>query len=522
MYDAQLRTGRRSGRSGSHRAPGDLAASPFRADRDRVSSSAFFARLGGVTQVVSPSGSGLLLHNRLTHSLKVAQVARAIAERLMADPANLSKLDRLGGCDLDVVEAAGLGHDLGHPPFGHLGEGVLDRLARQRFALPDGFEGNAQSYRVVTRIDVRGTDGEGLDLTAAVRAALLKYPWTRLAEPQPHPRHLPVPPRGASEPEDAPGTGSAKFSCYSTELADMIDARSPFRGRLADWQQTVEASIMDTADDIAYAIHDLEDFHRVGILQHTSVSHELTEWLGRAVEFAGRSDEELAGDGMRPGCSLERLRRRLHAKDGWIADDEAFVSAVKKVVANLVTKLLEVPFDRSQQAEQAVAAFSGEWTQRLVEGIQVVEEPPTRSGHVALAVEQWHEVQVLKFVHRRFVLQRPDLALHQRGQDRLVSKLVEALDNWLIDRSEAARLPHRLRDLFDRARAEFALLRREAPELLVQPGEPAVIDAEHLERMSRGRAVIDFVASLTDNQAAALLEALSGRTTQLWNDTFVL
>ncbi|MGW1676227.1 deoxyguanosinetriphosphate triphosphohydrolase family protein [Saccharopolyspora sp. NPDC002376] len=522
MQDAQLRTGRRSGRSGPRRAPRDLAASPFRADRDRVSSSAFFARLGGVTQVVSPSGSGLLLHNRLTHSLKVAQVARAIAERLVADPADLAKLDRLGGCDLDVVEAAGLGHDLGHPPFGHLGESVLDRLARQRFALLDGFEGNAQSYRVVTRIDVRGTDGDGLDLTAAVRAALLKYPWTRLAEPQPHPRHMSVPPRGASEPEEAPGTGSAKFSCYRTELDDMVDARSPFRGLLADWQQTVEASIMDTADDIAYAIHDLEDFHRVGILQHTSVSHELTEWLGHVVEFAGRSDADLAGDELRPGCSLERLRRRLHAKDGWIADDEAFVSAVKKVVANLVTKLLEVPFDRSQQAEQAVAAFSGEWTQRLVEGIQVVEEPPTRSGHVALAVEQWHEVQVLKFVHRRFVLQRPDLALHQRGQDRLLSKLVEALDNWLIDRSEAARLPHRLRDLFDRARAELAVLHRDAPELLVQPGDPAELDAARLERMARGRAVIDFVASLTDDQAAALLEALSGRTTQLWNDTFVL
>lgn len=89
------------------------------------------------------------------------------------------------------MEAAGLGHDLGHPPFGHLGESVLDRLARHRFALPDGFEGNAQTYRVVTRIDVRGNEGDGLDLTAAVRAALLKYPWTRLSRPQPHPRHLP-------------------------------------------------------------------------------------------------------------------------------------------------------------------------------------------------------------------------------------------------------------------------------------------------------------------------------------------
>ncbi|MBK0867044.1 MULTISPECIES: deoxyguanosinetriphosphate triphosphohydrolase family protein [unclassified Saccharopolyspora] len=515
------RTTRRSDRTGPVRPSPDLAASPFRADRDRVSSSAFFSRLGGVTQVISPSGSGLLLHNRLTHSLKVAQVARAIGERLLADSTAGAVLDKLGGCDLDVVEAAGLGHDLGHPPFGHLGERVLDRLARQRFGLRDGFEGNAQSFRIVSAIDVRGDperSGDGLDLTAAVRAALLKYPWTRLHRPSPHPRELRVPPRGASEPDDAPGTGSAKFSCYITELDDMRESRAAFRGRLESWQQTVEASVMDTADDIAYAIHDLEDFHRVGILQHTTVSHELTEWLGHAVELAGRTDGELAAAEHRPGRSLELLRRRLHAKDSWIASDDAFVHAVKKVVSDLVTKLLQVPFDRSQQAEQAVAAFSGEWTRRLVDGVRLEETPTVRSGHVALATEQWHEVQVLKFVHRRFVLQRPDLALHQRGQDRLVSKLVEALDSWLIDRSEEARLPHRLRDLFERASAEFQAVRAEDPAAL--GGEP--IGAQDLERWARGRAVIDFVASLTDDQAAALLEALSGRTTQLWSDTFVL
>src|SRR5690242_21044247 len=83
----------------------DLAASPFRVDRDRVASSPFFARLAGVTQVVSPTGSGLLLHNRLTHSLKVAQIARGIAERLNADRDNAGLLEKLGGCEMDVVEA---------------------------------------------------------------------------------------------------------------------------------------------------------------------------------------------------------------------------------------------------------------------------------------------------------------------------------------------------------------------------------------------------------------------------------
>ena len=161
-----------------------LATSPFRVDRDRIAASPFFARLAGVTQVVSPAGAGLLVHNRLTHSLQVAQVARAIAERLACDPV----VGPLGGCDPDVVEAAALAHDLGHPPFGHLGEQVLDRVSRERLGLSDGFEGNAQSFRIVTTIDLHGPSGTGLDLTAAVRAALLKYPWTRRGYPDPHPR----------------------------------------------------------------------------------------------------------------------------------------------------------------------------------------------------------------------------------------------------------------------------------------------------------------------------------------------
>src|SRR4051794_20834182 len=167
-------------------APGDLALSPFRVDRDRIVSSPFFARLAGVTQVISPGGAGLLVHNRLTHSLKVAQVARAIAERMACDPV----VAALGGCDPDAVEAAALAHDLGHPPFGHLGEQVLDHLARIRLGLADGFEGNAQSYRIVTSTEISGQGTIGLDLTAAVRAALLKYPWTRFAYPDPHPRSL--------------------------------------------------------------------------------------------------------------------------------------------------------------------------------------------------------------------------------------------------------------------------------------------------------------------------------------------
>jgi dGTPase len=468
-------------------APGDLATSPFRVDRDRIVSSPFFARLGGVTQVISPGGTGLLVHNRLTHSLKVAQVGRAIAERLAAGPAG-DMLEKLGGCDPDVVEAAALAHDLGHPPFGHLGERVLDQLARQRLRLRDGFEGNAQSYRIVTSTEIRGQATIGLNLTAATRAAILKYPWTRRTHPSPHPRFMDPPPRGAAAVPDDPDGGSLKFGAYSTEVDDMVQARLPFAGRVADWQQTVEASVMDTADDIAYAIHDLEDVHRVGVLQPGAVAAELMAWQRSPTEDS----------------AIESLRRQLHRKDSWIANDDAFAAAVEHVRAELVDGLLAAPFDGSLEAEAKVAAFSATWTRRLVESIEVVGQPAVRSGHVLLAPAQWHEVQVLKFVQNRFVLARPDLALHQRGQARLLASLVEALLAWLTDPDETERLPSRIRDLVELAEAEL-------PE-----GTP-----DRVTR-ARGRAVIDFVAALTDNQAVGLMDALSGRSRQLWTDAFVL
>ncbi|HEV7649603.1 MAG TPA: dNTP triphosphohydrolase [Actinophytocola sp.] len=511
--------GREARRSAS--TYGDLAASPFRADRDRIVASPFFARLGGVTQVVSASGSGLL-HNRLTHSLKVAQVARAIVERMTAEDNQRALLDKLGGCDLDVVEAAALAHDLGHPPFGHLGEQELDRLARHRFGLPDGFEGNAQSLRIVTTTDTGGPAAVGLDLTAATRAAMLKYPWTRRAHPDPHPRHMPDPPRGASEPADEPGTGSSKFSVYVTELDDLVQAREPFAGRLAPWQQTVEASVMDTADDIAYAIHDLEDFHRIGVLQHAPVAAELGRWLTGALELAELADDLLATHARRPGYSLELLRRRLHRRDSWIVDDDAFVAAVSRVRTELVDNLLATPFDGSVEAEQAVGRFSAGWTVRLVTDMGVVLDPPTRSGHVQLAPAQWHEVQVLKFVHRRFVLLRPDFALHQRGQARLLASLVQALEQWLTDRYESNRLPRRLQDLVALAEYEYgSLAATDMSTLVGAVGEPPE-GAAGIRELARGRAVIDFVASLTDSQAATLLDALSGRSAQPWSDAFVL
>ena len=181
----------------------------FRDDLERIRFSPYFSRLAAVTQVISQGAAGQVVHNRLTHTIKVTAVARAIATGAAVPDRTPQLAEELGGCDPVVVQAAASAHDLGHPPFGHLGERILDRIARSRFGLADGFEGNAQTFRIMTELDVHGASGEGLNLTAAVRAAVLKYPWARLALPRPASQHgSRRPPRGGGA--GAEGAGSAQ------------------------------------------------------------------------------------------------------------------------------------------------------------------------------------------------------------------------------------------------------------------------------------------------------------------------
>jgi dGTPase len=213
---------------------------PSQKDRDRILYSSAFRRLAGVTQVVG-AAEGHIFHNRLTHTLQVAQLAQRLAERLEAQQEDFLKKHALE-IDPDVAEAAALAHDLGHPPFGHIAEKRLDELATDQAlsdADPDGYEGNAQSFRIITRLAAQREGYRGLDLCRATLNAVLKYPAYR----------------GDWKKAD-------KFGAYHAESTAFEFARVGFSAQ----RRSLEAQIMDHADAVAYSVHDFDDFYRAGLI----------------------------------------------------------------------------------------------------------------------------------------------------------------------------------------------------------------------------------------------------------------
>ncbi len=225
-----------------HPFGGDVGQrSHFERDRDSILYTSAFRRLAGVTQVVAPA-EGQVFHNRLTHTLEVAQIAQRLAEYLSREQGELATT--CGGIDPSVVEAGALAHDLGHPPFGHIAETTLNELVLDSGEV-DGYEGNAQSFRIVTKLSIRRDEHPGLNLTRATLDATLKYPQVQEPGLERRQKHR-------------------KWGAYSTERDDFQFARAAYQTN--DIFKSLEAEIMDWADDIAYSVHDTEDFYRAGLI----------------------------------------------------------------------------------------------------------------------------------------------------------------------------------------------------------------------------------------------------------------
>lgn len=353
---------------------------PAQQDRDRVIYTSAFRRLSKITQVVSPD-SGHVFHNRLTHSLQVAQVGRRLAEKLRLRHEQLT--EEIGGIDPDVVEASCFAHDLGHPPFGHIAEEKLNELASSH----GGFEGNAQSFRIVTKLAFMSPKYPGLDLTRATLSAILKYPWMQG--------------QNSKKPK--------KWGAYGSEKDDFEFARS--LPNLLPLQKSAEAELMDWSDDVTYSVHDIEDFYRAGLIPMHLLA-QLVDHPERIRFFDDVYERHKDDPNFFPRADLE----------------EAFKNV-------LITHWrLGEAYTGSRDQRARLRDFTGGLVHRYINGVELRKQDDKVS--VVINPEFVKEVTILKELTWTYVIEAPALATQQAGQKEIIEKLFSVY-------SEAACSPKR-------------------------------------------------------------------------------
>ena len=448
---------------------------PGQTDRDRVLYSSAFKRLAGVTQVVS-AAEGTVFHNRLTHSLKVAQLARRLAEHLVVKQRKLA--EAWGGLDPEVVEAAALAHDIGHPPFGHVAEKTLNELVQAAEALaandlnqeakerlvsggkaardtlkyagdPDGFEGNAQSVRTVTKLAAHRINRQlsapvpGLDLSRATLRALMKYPWHRDFKVPLNDRRY------------------QKFSVYRSESEILSWA---YLGEGAP-TRTLEAEIMDFADGVAYSVHDLEDFIRAGLIPLARLS--------QPAEF-------------------DRFIRHWIRDRPWVEEtvkDEAAQKMLRDAIA-----MVDTGHDYSGTFEDraALRTRTSALISRYLPSVKIAD--PGSESPLRYDPDFKLEMHFFQRLVWYYVIQHPALATQQDGQRRLITNLFRAF----MEATE----PQTLGRGSERTKVIPAALQQDLER---------VMDLDEPERYhARLRLAADAICSFTDAEAITMHNRLLG------------
>jgi dGTPase len=383
-----------TGKRAQARLDPPLGRSTFQRDRARVLHSYSFRRLADKTQVVSP-GQDDFPRTRLTHSLEVAQISREMGAAL--------------GCDPDLTDAAGLAHDLGHPPFGHNGEDALNQVATAGGC--GGFEGNAQALRILTRLEAKAvtSDGSsaGLNLARATLDAVCKYPWP------------------------AGGSDTGKFGVYADDRAAFDWLRE---GR-PDGERCLEAQVMDWADDVAYSVHDVEDGVHSGHIRLAVLTAPEADTERQALcEQAGRLYSPLSGPLLLP--VLEELLllpalTDLAGFDGSYAAQAMAKRATSELTGRFVTAAVRAT--RARYPDGPLGRYQAE----LVVPDQVRAE-----------------CALLKAIAFRYVMRRDGVDQPLARQRRVLTELVEVL----CDRGEPA-LSRTLRDSWRQAEGDSGRLR---------------------------------------------------------------
>lgn len=330
----------------------------FMRDRARVIHSAALRRLAAKTQVAVPWENDFQ-RTRLSHSLECAQIGRELGESLGADP--------------DLLETSCLAHDLGHPPFGHNGEEALAEIAIDC----GGFEGNAQSFRLLTRIEAKTVDSNGksvgLNLTRAALDAATKYPWARSENPR-------------------------KYGVYD----DDVEIYKWMREGAPVGKRCIEAQIMDWSDDCSYSVHDLEDAIVANQIKVANFRADFADLFKvMTIDYGSDANE----------AEVEAALTRLEGLSCWPTSFDGShrsLARLKDSTSQLIGRFVQ----------------SAELETRRIHG----DGPLTRySADLEIPREQLIEVDFLKAVAGHYLINAAASQERYAKQQSLIRDLVEAL-----------------------------------------------------------------------------------------------